>query len=89
MSKNYTCLWGSHHLTSEEIYVLEWKRRNRKQMLPTLFTVRFQQIEARRENASFIPYDLMTSLRKSSAALNGNTGITLYYTTSLSTWMKV
>ena len=26
MSKNYTCLRGLHHLTSEEMYVLEWKR---------------------------------------------------------------
>ena len=28
MPKNYTCLRGSHHLTSEKMYVLEWKRRN-------------------------------------------------------------
>ena len=31
--------WESHL----EMYVLEWKRRNRKQMQPTLYTARFQQ----------------------------------------------
>ena len=39
MSQTYTCLRGLHHLTSEEMYVLEWKRRNRKQTQPTLYTV--------------------------------------------------
>ena len=36
MSNNYTCFRGLHHLTSVEMYVLEWKRRNRKQTQPTL-----------------------------------------------------
>ena len=36
MSKNYSFLRGLHHLTSEKMYVLEWKTRNRKQMQPTL-----------------------------------------------------
>ena len=32
MLKNYnTCLQGLHHLTADEMYVLEWKLRNRKQ----------------------------------------------------------
>ena len=43
MSKNYTRLRGLHHLTSEEMYVLEWKIRNSKQTQPTLYTARFQQ----------------------------------------------
>ena len=89
MSKNYTCLRGLHHLTSEEMYVLEWKRRNRKQTQPTHYTTRFQQRDAWRENASLASYDLLTSLQKSSTAVNGNTGRTWHHTTALSTWMKV
>ena len=42
----------------------------------------------RRENDSLAPYDLLTSLQKSSAAVNGNTGRTWHHTTALSTWMK-
>ena len=49
MLKNYTCLRELHHLTSEEMYVLEWKRRNRKQTQPTLYTARFQQRRLKRE----------------------------------------
>ena len=50
---------------------------------------RFQQRYAWRENASLAPYDLLTYLQKSSAAVNGNTGRTWHQTTALSTWMKV
>ena len=57
-------LAGLHHLTSEEMYVLEWKIRNRKQTQLTLYTVRFQRRDAWRENASLAPYDLLTSLQK-------------------------
>ena len=45
MSKNYTCLLGLHHMTSEEMYVLEWKKRNGNQIQPTLYMTRFQQRE--------------------------------------------
>ena len=44
-------------MTSEEMYVLEWKRRNRKQTQPTFYTPRFQQIEA-----SLATYDLLIFL---------------------------
>ena len=56
MSKNYTWLRGLHHLTSEDMYVLEWKRRNGKQTQPTLYTARFQQSDAyeRRRKIEFM-----------------------------------
>ena len=40
------------------------KRRNRKQTQPTLYTARFQQRDAGRENISLALYDLLTSLQK-------------------------
>ena len=36
---------GIAHLTSGEMYVLEWKRSNRKPMRPTLYMVRTRQRE--------------------------------------------
>ena len=37
-----TCSRLFHHLISEEMYVIEWKRRNRKHTQSTLYTDRFQ-----------------------------------------------
>ena len=66
------------------------ERRNRKQTQPTLYTVRFQQRRRlKREWFLIAPYDLLTSLQKSCAAVNGNTGRTWHHTTALSTWMNV
>ena len=39
-------LGGSHHLISEEMYVLEWKRINRKQTQSTLYQAKFLQRDA-------------------------------------------
>ena len=54
MSRNYISLRGLHYLTSEEMYVLDWKIRKRKQTQPTLYTVKFQQRRLKRE--SFLSY---------------------------------
>ena len=65
MLKNYTCLWGLHQLTSEEMYVLEGNRRNSKQTQSTFYTARFLQRDASRENASLASNNLLTSLQGS------------------------
>ena len=84
VSNNYTCLRWSHHLPSEEMYVLEWKRRQETNAAHSLHG----QVPAERllKRECFI-----RSVRLANVihAVNGSDGRTWHHTTALSTWMKV
>ena len=62
--------------------VCEWKRRNRKQTQPTLYTARFQQRRLKREC-------FLSSVRPADFPAKVIHCIEWHHTTALSTWMKV
>ena len=89
MSKNYTCLRG---IAPPDIRRYVCARVEKKKQESNAAHSLHGQVPAERRlkrECFLAPYDLLTSLQKSSAAVNGNTGRTCHHTTALSTWMKV
>ena len=88
MLKNYTCLRGLHHLPSEEMYVLKWKRRNSKKMQPTLHGQVPAERRLKRECflSSVRPADFPAKVTRCSEWQHWQN---LGSLTALSTWMKV